>query len=347
MTKRLVFAVPGDLAARTGGYAYDRRMMEELRALGWEVRHLPLPSGFPHPSHADIEETRRLFATIEDDALVLVDGLAFGAMAQIGVDESGRLRLVALVHHPLHLEAGLAEPRADELRHSEEAALRVPRRVVVTSRETARQLEAEFGVPGERLVVAEPGTEEAEPAHGKGAPPLMIALASVIPRKGFLDLVEALEELKGLDWRLRIVGSLERDPAHVEAVRRAIAEAGIEGRVDMAGEVEDAGFELAGGDLFVLASRHEGYGMAFAEAIARGLPVVGYGAGAVPGVVPPQAGILVPPGDVAALREALTRLLSDPALRASYAASARAAGQRLPRWQDSALVLSEALETVR
>src|SRR5439155_21666989 len=85
-------------------------------------------------------------------------------------------------------------------------------------------------------------------------------------------------------------------------------------------------------DCFVLPSFHEGYGMAFAEALSHGLPVVAARAGAVPSTVPESAGVLMPPGDVAALAAALRRIITEPDLRGRLAAGALAAGARLPDW---------------
>ena len=99
-------------------------------------------------------------------------------------------------------------------------------------------------------------------------------------------------------------------------------------------------------DLFVLPSRYEGYGMAYTEAIAHGLPVVGTTAGAIPETVPPEAGILVPPDDAAALTRVLHMLLVDPHAREKLAAGARATAARLPTWRDSALVFARAIEAL-
>jgi len=94
----------------------------------------------------------------------------------------------------------------------------------------------------------------------------------------------------------------------------------------------------------VLASRFEGYGMAYAEAIARGLPVIGSHAGAIPDTVPPDAGLLVAPGDIEALAEALRRVIGDPNLRRRLASAARAAAPLLPTWRRSAEIFAGALE---
>jgi glycosyltransferase involved in cell wall biosynthesis len=93
-------------------------------------------------------------------------------------------------------------------------------------------------------------------------------------------------------------------------------------------------------------SRYEGYGMAFAGALASGLPVVAARAGAVPGTVPPDAGILVPPEDAPAVREALYALLTDRELRRRLSDAAWAHAQTLPRWTDTARIIAAVLGEV-
>jgi glycosyltransferase involved in cell wall biosynthesis len=102
----------------------------------------------------------------------------------------------------------------------------------------------------------------------------------------------------------------------------------------------------AGADLFTLASRFEGYGMAFSEAIAHGLPVIGTTAGAIAETVAPGAGILVAPDDAPAFAAAVRRAIENPDERRRMAASARAAAKLLPSWQDSAKLFARALEAV-
>jgi glycosyltransferase involved in cell wall biosynthesis len=98
--------------------------------------------------------------------------------------------------------------------------------------------------------------------------------------------------------------------------------------------------------LFVLASHLEGYGMALAEAVARGIPVVSTTAGAIPETVPADAGVLVPPGDSRALMKALAALMDDRAAREQLAAGARAARKTLPTWSAAAQKFAAALSGV-
>jgi glycosyltransferase involved in cell wall biosynthesis len=94
----------------------------------------------------------------------------------------------------------------------------------------------------------------------------------------------------------------------------------------------------------VLPSFHEGYGMVFAEAMAHGMPIVAARAGAVPDTVPDSAGLLVPPGDAAALAAALRRIIGDHGLRRRLAAGAREAGAALPDWPQSVAAWAAALD---
>ena len=158
----VLFAIPGDLATPTGGYRYDRRVMDELKTLGWNVRLLALPGDFPAPSAASLHETERLLEQTPDDAVILFDGLAYGALPADLLDNVPR-RYVALVHHPLALETGLAPARAAQLRDMERETLARAMQVVATSQPTADVLIRDFGVSGRRLSVAEPGTGLREP----------------------------------------------------------------------------------------------------------------------------------------------------------------------------------------
>src|SRR5262245_28127009 len=115
-----VFAIPGDINLPTGGYMYARRVLALLPQAGIEVRHLELPGSFPAPSAPDLAETVRRLESVTDVAAVMIDGLAYGAMPA-EVIRRARVPIVALVHHPLCLEAGLTEARQRELRALEQA----------------------------------------------------------------------------------------------------------------------------------------------------------------------------------------------------------------------------------
>lgn len=345
---RAHFAIPGDLETRTGGYIYDRRVMKLLPGLGVEVVHMPLPSGFPYPAQDELAQTRAKFAAVPAGDIIVADGLAWGACpAQFA--QATQAKIVALCHHPLGLEAGLSAEQSAYFLRNEREVLAASAHVLVTSPETARTLIADFATPLEKITVAEPGTDRKLRARGSGdATPNILAVGSLVPRKGYDLLVDALANLADLNWRCAIAGSPARAPAFAARVRDAIAAANLEGRIVLAGEVGDAALEelYARADIFVSASHYEGYGMVLTEALSRGLPIVTTTGGAAATTVPDAAALKVPPGDAMALADALRRAVSDKTLRETLAQGAWSAAETLPRWEDTAAKVASAIRRV-
>ena len=353
---RLALLLPGPAAGISGGYAYDARIAAGLRALGHEVRAIDLPGRHPLPDATAQAGARAALDALAPDEVAVIDGLGLPAFAPLA-DELANRRAVGLIHHPTALETGAPEAERDALRTREQALLPRLARLVTTSRLTAARLSPEFGVDPARVGTVEPGTDPAPRSTGSGAadteaggtdaadphaapprPPVAIlSVGALIPRKGHDVLLRALGRLTDLDWRLIIAGD-PRDPVHAHALQALAEELGIAARIRLAGEVDAA--ELAAlhdaADIFALASWWEGYGMAVAEAMARGLPLALCAGGALAELMPREAGVSVFPGDHAALSRALRRVIFDHALRAAMAEASWQAGQRLPRWDDQA-----------
>jgi glycosyltransferase involved in cell wall biosynthesis len=349
VVKRLAFAVPGDLATPTGGYAYDRRIIAELRGLGWQVDVVQLGDGFPRPSGATKSAARDKLAAVPPGCPIVVDGLAFGVLPEVARELRERNPLIALVHHPLALETGVSEADAQALHNSESESLATTRAVIAVSASTASILNEEYDVPPELITVVHPGTDRAPMAQGsKDGIVRLVSVGAIVPRKGFDVLIAALADLPGLPWRLSIAGDRTRDETAVAQLDESILRHRLADRVELLGALPAERLEAVyhGADLFVLASRFEGYGMAYAEAIAHGLPVVGTTAGAIPDTVPPSAGILVEPNDVRALTRTLRMLIENPKERHWLAEGARAAAAALPTWRDSARIFAEAIEAL-
>lgn len=341
----LFFVVPGDIDTRTGGYGYDREMVAGLRARGWQVSLVSLTGSYPSPSVADRQQATTALAALPDNALVLVDGLAFGALADEARHERERLRFVALVHHPLGLETGLSEEDARRLLVSEEAALECAVGVVVTSPRTVAAVEA-LRVPVTRISVVEPGTDPAQSATGSGDGPLhLLCVASIVPRKGHDTLLDALGQLTHLEWALTCVGSLERDSSYATSIAERCAAAPFVNRVTLAGELAGAALAAAydRADIFVLPTHYEGYGMVVAEALAHAIPVVSTRTGAIESLVGENAGVLVPPGDPSALAQALESLMTDRTRLEALRRGALSRRGTLPTWATAAELMEQAL----
>jgi glycosyltransferase involved in cell wall biosynthesis len=221
--------------------------------------------------------------------------------------------------------------------------------VVVTSAATARLVAADYGVPAGRITVARPGSDPARLTHGsQDGVVRLLSVGAVVPRKGFDVLIAALATLTDLSWRLTIAGDRTRDRNAAAQLDADIARHALGNRIAALGAISPHRLAVlyAEADVFVLASHFEGYGMAYAEAVAHGLPVIGTNAGAIPDTVAPDAGLLVAPGDIPAFAHALRRVIGDADLRRRLAGAARAAAPRLPTWRQSAEIFARALETL-
>ena len=333
--------VPGRLTTRTGGYEYDRRIVAGLRQRGWQVDVQELDEGFPHPTAAALTHAAAVLEAIPDATTVLVDGLAFGAMPAEVQREATRLRLVALVHLPLALAFGLDAYVSARLEASERRALASAALAVVTGRKTAEVLAA-YGMSRDRIAVVEPGTDRGPLARGSGQtsgdrPLHFLTVAALIPGKGHEILVHALANVSVRNWRLTCAGSQNRSPSTADRVRALIVQLGLEDRVSLAGELDAGALAVCydSADVFVLPTLGETYGMAVAEALSHGLPVVSTSTGAIPELVGDEAGLVVAPGDGQALAGALSLMLTDRGVRERFAAGARRVRDRLPTWDDA------------
>ena len=345
--------VPGALDQFTGGYLFDRRIVDGLRAVGRAVSVIELPGEFPGADETARTAAACALANLPSGHTVVIDGLALPAFAECLDAHTGRLSIVAFVHHPLSLETGLSVQAARAYALIERRLWPQMRGLLCPSTHTAAAVIA-AGISSDRVRVTPPGTQvpcsaatairATQPDASRGLQ--LLAVGTVTQRKGHRQLIEALSRLQGIDWHLSCIGSLTRDPACARALRDTIHANGLQRRVTLAGEVSaqqlDAAYREA--DVFALASHHEGYGMVYAEALAYHLPIVATSAGAVPDTVAVDAALLVAPGDVAALSEALRQVLTDLPLRQRLAAGAARAAQGLSDWPTAVHRWAQALD---
>ncbi len=326
MPLRLTLVTVGPPGQVSGGHLFNQRMADLASAADAKVRIYRLPSllsgAWPVGDGAD---------------LMLVDSLA---AARAGATTPGAPWL-GLVHQPpggwvvawsvRRMRAGL-----------DRRAYRRMLGCITPSRSVAAELLG-MGLAASRLGVVAPGVEFVPGAGSRhsriGRELAVVAAAAWLPRKGILPLLRAFAQLPAGSAVLHLAGDQNVNPAYRRRVWRLLERPQLRDRVVVHGVVppERMGHLYATCDLFALPSVREPYGMAYAEAMAHGLPLVGWRSGNLPWLCRHGGeGLLVPRGDVAGLAFALERLCRDRPLLNRLAEAARRRAAAMPSWPETA-----------
>ncbi|MGM0773824.1 MAG: glycosyltransferase [Pseudomonadota bacterium] len=349
--KSVLFVVPGNPDQNTGGYRYVRQIAEGLNDIGITASREGLSGAFPLVDQQASESLNSLLANLADGTLVVLDGLAMGALPDIVAAHAQRLRIVALVHHPLADETGLPASTRDLLFSAERKALAAVAGVITTSPHTAQRM-GDFDVPAKRIRVVEPGADtisladQTEKVPGKTLNILCVAHLS--PRKAQHQLVEALSGLQQLPWQCTLAGSTDRDADYGQKIRDLVQDLGLGNRITLAGELDDDGLEQAyrQADIFVLPSLYEGYGMVIDEAQAAGLPIITTDGGALAKTGKRPGIRQYPAGDVEQLKNCLEAWLQDPGELTRVTEEANDQAEHLRHWAQAAREFRDALASL-
>jgi glycosyltransferase involved in cell wall biosynthesis len=330
---RVTFLVPGNFPPTTGAIVYDNRLAGALRDLGHETTIIPIAGQHPLPDDAARASAAAVLAEHSGgNALIIIDGFCLYAFD--GLD--GRLgHAIGLVHHPISGEPNLPDAERAVFAAAEARLIPSLRRVLVPSADVA----ARIATLHARVDVLAPGMPDVGRSVGSGGPSChLIAVGSLIPRKGHDVVLRALAGLPDLDWRLTLIGDGGIDPVHATTLHALADSLGIAARVTFAGSCGGDEMETfwRSADIFVSGSDYEGYGMAVAEAVRRGIPLAVTTGAAATDVIPATCSAVVPPRDYVQLTKALRRLVFSTPLRRALSDAAWDAGRALPTWQDQA-----------
>jgi glycosyltransferase involved in cell wall biosynthesis len=335
----------GDPGRLTGGYRYHRRMAELAPTCGAAVRFVSFPDrAFPLPALHGPAVLRQARADV-----VVLDSIA-AAFLGLWLCRGSGTPLVGSLHQPPGgidhgpLRRGVQAP-LDRL------AWRHARLLVVASEALGEELAAQ-GYPRDRLRVVPPGRDlPAAPAAPAvdlrgGRRAGLLCVANWVERKGVLELLEAVARLPEGLATLHLAGDDHADPRYGERVRSRLSRPDLAGRVVVHGPLpaERLAALYQAADVFALPSLREPYGTVLGEAMAAGLPVVGWRAGNLPHLADDgREGRLVAPGDVAALSAALAELAGDERLRRRMGVAAWRRAAARPTWSRSAALFFAAL----
>ena len=345
----ILFVIPGDINLPTGGYRYDREIINAWQKSGIEVSLASIEGNYPFPSETDKKTALQDIIKFPKADIAVVDGLLGGTSPEFMQALSKTLLIVALIHHPLCLENGLSIKNAESLEASERAGLKFTSGVITTSPATTLTVSNLFEYNRNKIHTVLPGVERGQISTGsKSSTVNLLCVGSIIERKGHKDLLLALSELSDYNWHLDCIGSTDFDPKLFIELKQILKTKALETKVTFHGTVSEETITNAyiKADVFVLPSLFEGYGMAYAEAIAHGLPVIGTTAGAIPDTVPETCGILVEPSNIKALHQALEKIILDKALRNQYQKAAIKAEPSFPTWQSSANAFLKILKEI-
>jgi len=331
----------------TGGNVYDRRVCAGLAEAGWDVLVTTAAGTWPDPGPGALADLSRAASAVPDGEIVLIDGLIASPAAAQLLPHTGRIRITVLLHMPLATALDTHHDASAE--RSERDVLRAATGVIATSEWTRRQVLARYGIPGDRVHVAQPGVDRVT-APARPVPGQLICVGVLSSHKGQDLLVQALADLADRDWQCVLVGPLDRDPDFVEQLRARTEDLGYGRRIRLAGILTGAALSqvYTTADLLVAPSRSETYGMTVTEALAHGLPVVASAVGGLPEALGSTAdgalpGQLIPPGDPAALATALGEWLDDEHHRHRLRAAARQRRSTLRGWGQTTHEIANAL----
>jgi glycosyltransferase involved in cell wall biosynthesis len=355
MTRTLVAALLtlGDPNTLSGGYLFHRRLADlapeaDARLAFASFPHRPFPLAF-----LDAPRVFRLPQVLAADVLVL-DSIAAAFAGPWLARRPPPAPLVGMLHQP---PGGIdyGPPRSTLQAALDRLAYRRAERLLIASQALAEEMvaggerrERLFVVPPGRDVAAASGPPPADLRHGRAVS--LLCVGNWVERKGLHWLLEALSRLPEPLATLHLVGNDDAEPAYAARLRRRLATPGLRGRVVVHGPLDTSQVAAmyAAADVFVLPSVKEPYGTVYGEAMAFGLPVVGWRAGNLPYLAEHEhEGLIVSTGDVAGLAESLRRLAEDPDLRQRLGQAARARAEARPTWREVAHVFFDHLRQVR
>ena len=336
---RIGLTVYGSLDGRSGGFRYDRRLVEELRDAGDTVRVVELPwRTYPRGLLDNLTPSLRARLDVDVDVM-LQDELAHPSLLR--PNRILPYPVVSVVHH---LRADEGRPLAPLYRTVEHRYFTTVDGAVCNSAATRDAVVSTGGLTPDDTLVAPPAGDRFDPAidgetiaeRACEEPLEVVFVGNILPRKGVTTLVDGLAAVDE-PWHLTVVGR-PVDADYAARARAAAASAGTADRVTFTGEVTDDELAavLRGGHLLAVPSRHEGFGIAYLEGMGFGLPAVASAAGGASDIVTDgENGVLVDPDDPAAVTRAVEQFARDRARLAEMGRAARRRFESHPDWQET------------
>ena len=343
---RIAFLVPGDIHSLTGGYIYDKQVLEYFQRQ--EEKYTVKLFTTPRPRMVTdllynfwlVILIGNRFDVIIEDGMAFRQTFLFNSLCKV---LNRRISIVGIIH--------MIFSPVERRGYSRRIARMIEGRwmnsldaVVVNSQNTLLEAKRQLRRENHKFLVAPPGYRISSDAFSPRSPNsndndvVLLYVGQVIRRKGLHLLLEALAPLVELNWKLNVVGDLTCDKNYVNEITKLVEGFGLKDRVRLMGELSrsDVKSMLDISDVFVSASMYEAFGMSVLEALANGVPTVAFAVGGITEIVEDNVtGLLVRPGDVEGLSTALRDLITDPELRRELSLQAKKTRDRLPTWEST------------
>ena len=331
------FIIPGDSRQLTGGYIYNRKLIEGLSAAGNDVQIINPGNDFPFPGEQSRAKVSALFKSLPHGEAIIIDSLALGALNEFIPALKSKNRIIALMHLPLFMDPTYSEADRERFKISETQCLQQVDVVVTTSGHTKKIL-FELGIGEDKIHVITPGTENGPRIlQYPDLPEKLLCVSNYTVNKNQSLLIKALTGLVHLPWTLHCYGNRKMDKSYYAQLQLTVTNLGLKDRIVLHGPVDHENLQRIYHqfDLFVLPSQYETYGMVLAEALVHGLPVVAAHTGGIPQTIPKGTGMLFEPGNITSLRSILAKLFVDMVLYKNLCQKSKESRNQFSTWADS------------
>ena len=268
----IYFVYPGNINAKTGGYIYEKNILEYAKIRDINIRSIALSENYPFPTNNDIKYFLKILDKIDPDSKIIIDGLALEGMYSI-FKKILTYNVIALIHHPLYLE--FKGQRSKKFLRLEKENFKKINKFIVTSKNTKNLLINEFKVLNNKISVVEPGIERLVNYYFKNNSKIhLLTCGSIINRKNYLFLLKVLKPLD--NFILEIVGDTTRDIGYYKKLKKFISKNSMNRKIIFHGTISDTKLAklYSKTDCYISVSKHEGFGMSLANALIIKKPII-------------------------------------------------------------------------
>jgi glycosyltransferase involved in cell wall biosynthesis len=304
---------PGKIDSVSGGYIYNKNIIEGVRAHSVDVELLIPGTDFPFPSEKSIEMCREFFRKIERSSIVVVDSLILGTIPKLIEEFAEKLIIAGMIHLPLSLGPDFTEDEKEDFRERELTSFNYSKLLIVTSEFLKSEI-VKMGIDEEKIHVVTPGINKTINERNYPENPInMLCVSRISEAKGQLDLLKALENLRYFNWNVTFCGGFDIQDEYFKTIRKSISNSGIDVRITFTGEISGNELEkfYQQADLLILTSYFETYSMVLQEAMAFKIPIISTSTGATTQTADSQVAKFYKPGDITKLGKHLLSVLGD------------------------------------